>query len=76
MILPLLLGGCAGSQAPAARIVTMTPELPPAMLTCSVAPAVPRTGSQAVVASYIVALWLAGQDCRSHVAAMKAALNK
>ena len=75
-ILPLVLGGCAGSPMPATRIVTTTPALPPALLTCGVAPAVPQTGSQAIVARYIVALWLAGQDCRAHVAAIKAALVK
>ena len=76
IVLLLLLGGCAGSPAPATRIVTMTPELPPDLLTCSLAPAVPEAGSQAVVARYVVALWQAGQDCRAHVAAIKTALDK
>ena len=44
-VLLLLLGGCAGSIAPAMRIVTVPPELPPALLTCSLAPAVPEADS-------------------------------
>ncbi len=76
ILLLLLLSGCAGSPAPATRIVTMTPELPPALLTCDAAPAVPEAGSQAIVATYIVALWQAGQDCRAHVAAIRTALAK
>ena len=75
-VLLLLLGGCAGSSAPATRIVTVAPELPPALLTCSLAPAVPEAESQSVVAQYIVALWQAGQDCRAHVAAIRTALAK
>lgn len=70
----LLLGGCA-APAPVTRIVTVTPQLPAALMRCAPAPDVPEASSQAVVADYIVALWLAGQDCRAHLAAARNALG-
>ena len=76
LLLLLLLGGCAGAAAPATRLVTITPDLPPPLLNCEIAPEVPEAGSQAMVARYIVALWDAGQDCREHVAAIKSALAR
>ena len=73
-LLPLLLpAGCA-PQPPVTRIVTVTPQLAPSLLSCAPAPAVPNAATQAVVAQYIVSLWQAGQDCRAHVRAIKAAL--
>jgi len=70
----LLLAGCAAPQ-PVTRIVTLSPQVSPELLTCAADPAVPEAGSQAVVARYIVSLWQAGQDCRAHVAAIKAAVK-
>jgi hypothetical protein len=70
--LSLLLASCAAPQ-PVTRIVTLTPQIPLELLTCAADPAVPEASSQAVVARYIVSLWQAGQDCRAHVAAIKAA---
>jgi hypothetical protein len=75
MLSALLLAGCATKPVPA-RIVTVTPEIPPDLLTCSPAPAVPVATRQAQVADYIVNLWQAGQDCRAHVQAIKAAVAK
>ncbi len=68
----LVLAGCA-APAPITRIVTVSPQIPDSLLLCAPAPDVPAAGSQAVVARYIVALWQAGEDCRAHVAAIKAA---
>ncbi len=73
MFLLVLLAGCAAPQ-PITRVVTLTPQVPPALLRCAAAPDVPEASSQAVVAQYIVALWQAGQDCRDHIKAIKAAL--
>jgi hypothetical protein len=72
----LVLGGCAAPAVPATRIVTMTPEVPPALLGCAAAPEVPAASDQSEVAQYVVALWRAGQDCRAHVAAIKSVLDK
>lgn len=74
-LIPLLLlaAGCAAPQ-PITRIVTVTPQIPAPLLSCAASPVVPVTTSQAVVAGYIVSLWQAGQDCRAHVKAIKAAL--
>lgn len=71
----LALAACAGPQPPGTRIATFTPVVPQTLLHCAPAPDVPLTGSQAVVARYIVALWLAGQDCRAHVAAISQAIG-
>jgi hypothetical protein len=73
-LLLLLLAGCTAPQ-PITRIVTLTPQISPELLTCAADPAVPEASSQAVVARYIVALWQAGQDCRAHVAAIKTAVK-
>jgi len=70
----LLLAGCA--SAPVTKIVTVTPTVPAALLSCAPAPGVPSPVSQAVVANYIVALWQAGQDCRAHVAAISQLFSK
>lgn len=72
----LMLAGCATAPVPATRIVTMTPEVPPTLLDCDPAPAVPAVRGQADVAQYVVALWRAGEDCRAHVAAIKHVLDK
>jgi hypothetical protein len=37
---------------------------------------VPEATTQAQVADYIVALWLAGQDCRAHINAVRTVLAK
>jgi hypothetical protein len=75
LLLVLALAGCAEPASPVTRIVTVTPQLPSSLLSCAAAPDVPEASSQAVVAEYIVALWQAGQDCRAHVSAIKAALK-
>jgi hypothetical protein len=71
----LLLAACAAPPT-VTRIVTVTPQIPAPLLHCAAAPDVPLTGSQAVVARYIVALWQAGEDCRAHVAAIDQAIGK
>ncbi|MDE8345713.1 MAG: hypothetical protein POH28_05985 [Acidocella sp.] len=69
------LPGCAARQPQATRIVTMSPILPGSMLQCAPAPSVPQASSQEAVAHYVVALWLAGQDCRAHVRAIAQVLE-
>ena len=76
ILLLLLLAGCGHTPGPPTRLVTISPELPPPLLTCASTPDVPEAYSQAVVARYIVALWEAGQDCREHVAAIRSVLAK
>ncbi len=71
----LLLGACA-APAPITRIVTLTPQIPAALLNCAPAPDVPETTKQSVVAQYIVDLWQAGQDCRDHLYSVKTAADK
>jgi len=75
VLLCLLLAACAAPR-PVTRIVTVTPQIPESLLHCAAAPDVPLTGSQAVIARYIVALWQAGEDCRAHVAAIDQAIGK
>jgi hypothetical protein len=75
LVFLLLLTGCA-ARAPITKIVTVTPSMPAALLSCAAAPEVPEAVNQAVVANYIVALWQAGQDCRAHVAAISQLFNK
>jgi hypothetical protein len=72
----LLLAGCSASVPPVTRIVTISPIVPGDLLHCKAPPDVPVTNSQSIVAKYIVALWLAGDDCRAHVAAISQVLNK
>jgi hypothetical protein len=75
-LLPLVvLAGCA-TAPPVTRIVTITPQIPPGLLRCAPAPVVPEATTQSQVADYIVSLWLAGQDCRAHVNAMRTVLAK
>jgi len=50
-----LLTGCA---------MVKPPPIPSELLTCTPAPVVPETDSQAVVGQYVVDLWAAGEDCR------------
>ncbi len=63
-----LLTACAAATPPPPRLITSLERVPvsvPApLLTCEPAPAPPSTGTQRQVASYVVDLWSAGQDCR------------
>jgi hypothetical protein len=69
------LFGCAAKPV-STSIVTITPQIPPDLLACAPAPAVPTATTQSQVADYIVNLWQAGQDCRAHVQAIKAVIAK
>jgi hypothetical protein len=74
-LLCLLLAACA-APPPATRIVTVSPQIPGTLLHCAPAPDVPLTGSQAIIARYVVALWQAGEDCRAHLAAINQAIGE
>lgn len=76
LLTPLLLLAACTAPRPVTRIVTLTPAVPPAMLNCAPAPAIPQADRQSVVAGYIVMLWQAGQDCRAHLNAVRSALAK
>lgn len=76
-LIVLLLAGCAASKPViVTKIKLVEPQIPPALLTCPNAPAVPAATSQAVVANYIVALWKAGTLCRDHLAAIRHMIAK
>ncbi|OYV35523.1 MAG: hypothetical protein B7Z80_18110 [Rhodospirillales bacterium 20-64-7] len=71
VLIALALSSCAPVPPPVmTRIQVERVTLPPALLTCPPAPAVPVTNLQSVVARYIVALWQAGQVCRDDVASI------
>ena len=46
--------------------------LPDGLLTCQAAPQPPAAGTQRDVADYLVDLWIAGEDCRGKIGAIKA----
>lgn len=52
----------------------VTPDIPPALLTCMDEPPIPAMTLQSQVADLLVADDIAGQDCRLHLAAVKQAL--
>lgn len=57
--------GCASAD----RVTVAAP--PAEMLTCAPAPAVPEVETQRAVATYIVDLWDAGEDCRQRLGAVR-----
>lgn len=82
--LGIVLTGCA-SAPPVIQTVTVTklvhPDIPPGLLACMPAPAVPvitatdpHGGSK--VAALLVREAIAGQDCRLHVNAIRQALGQ
>ncbi len=74
----LALTGCA-SKPPTIETVTVshlvTPDIPPALLTCMPTPPVPVMTLQSQVARLLVQEYIAGQDCRLHLAAVEQALK-
>lgn len=70
------LAGCAAPVQPqvVTRTVYVQPHVPPDLLTCMAAPAVPAPSSQAVVARFIVADRAAGHDCRVRLGAVRSLL--
>lgn len=77
LLAALALAGCATTPQPqiVTRTVYVRQAIPPSLLTCQPTPAVPAAASQAVVARYIVALWEAGQDCRTKLAGVRAVVT-
>lgn len=60
-----LLTACASADR-------VTVAVPPAdVLTCAPAPVVPDSDSQRAVATYVVDLWDAGEDCRQRLGAVR-----
>ncbi|BAJ82203.1 MULTISPECIES: YajG family lipoprotein [Acidiphilium] len=76
MLAVVLLAGCA---APPPQVVTrirvVEPRIPPSLLACPPAPAVPLVQRQSQVATYVAELWEAGEICRNHLAAVAGALR-
>ncbi|MDE8350339.1 MAG: hypothetical protein POG74_12840 [Acidocella sp.] len=56
------------------KTVFITQKLPPSLLDCGIAPAVPVATLQSQVADYLVRLWEWGQGCSDDVAAIKSAV--
>ncbi len=72
-----LLAGCAASPPQVVtRIRVVTPLVPPALLSCPAAPAVPVVQRQSAVATYVAQLWEAGEICRNHLAAVAGVLRQ
>jgi hypothetical protein len=78
MLLALvLLTGCATPQPVVQTVVetrVVTPQLPAELLTCMDEPPIPPMTLQSQAADLLVAIDVAGQDCRLHLAAVKQAL--
>jgi hypothetical protein len=75
LLLGFALSACAAKPTTLVKIQTVTPTVPADMLICAPDP-VPDATSDADVSVYIWNLWAAGQDCRLHLEAIKAALGK
>jgi uncharacterized lipoprotein YajG len=72
----MLLAGCAAPpQQVVTRIRVVEPRIPPSLLACPPAPAVPLVQRQSQVATYVAELWEAGEVCRNHLAAVADALR-
>lgn len=75
----MLLAGCA-SAPPPPQIVVQTklvmPNIDPDLLSCGDAPNVPvHPAMQSDAAHYLVALWAWGNECRSHLDAVRQSLS-
>ena len=67
-----LLTACASDKAPTAVEVRIERIAPPAdLLDCAPDPAVPDAVDQRAVASYLLDLWDAGEDCRRKLGAVR-----
>lgn len=77
VLLPvLLLGGCgAGAPRVATRIEVVQPRVPPSLLVCPPAPAVPAATRQSEVAGYVAELWRAHEVCHEHLGAVAQTLR-
>jgi hypothetical protein len=72
--LALLLVGCAAPMT-VTQTKIVTPDVPPAMLSCMPEPPIPDVKLQSQAADLLVAIDEAGEDCRQHLAAVKQALE-
>ena len=75
----MFLAGCA-STPPSPQIVVQTklvaPNIDPDLLSCGDAPKVPvHAVMQSDAAHYLVALWAWGNECRSHLEAVRQSLS-
>ena len=71
----MLLAGCTPPPPVVTRIRVVEPRIPPSLLACPPAPAVPLVQRQSQVATYVAELWEAGEICRNHLAAVAGALR-
>ena len=71
----MLLAGCTPPPPVVTRIRVVEPRIPPSLLACPPAPAVPLVQRQSQVATYVAELWEAGEICRNHLAAVAEALR-
>lgn len=73
-IVCMVLSGCAAKPTPITSIRLVRPQIPPALLTCPGAPAVPLATRQSEVAVYVAELWRAHAICYDHLAAVRQAV--
>lgn len=70
----MALGACTTTKV-VPQIQAVMPSVPPTILVCDPAPAVPVAKDQKTVAEYIVDLWSAGADCRDKLGRVKQLLD-
>jgi hypothetical protein len=78
LLLLLATAGCAAQQPKVQTVVEtklVEPSISPDLLVCGDAPEVPANAAmQSDVAHYLVGLWLWGNECQSHLLAVKQSL--
>ena len=75
----LFVSACAGVPSPPSVVVQtrlITPQIDTNLLSCGDAPVVPAHAVlQSDVARYLVSLWVWGNQCRSHLDAVRQSLS-
>jgi hypothetical protein len=77
VVFSVILTGCATSSPPVIKTLLVQPEVPLQLLSCDREPLVPDHLTYDVeLAQYLEAVRLAGEDCRSHIAAIQQYLEE
>lgn len=69
--LVVLVGFLAGCAKPAPVVSVAGPDVPDQLLSCKPEPVPPATGTQRAVATYVLDLADAGDDCRQKLGAVR-----